>query len=306
MERLGGLVKKMPVTAVLMLGGALSISAIVPFNGFASEWLTLQSLFGVIKQDQAFINIISIIAVAALAIAGALAAASFVKLMGIVFLGKGRSEHAEHAVEVPACMNIGMGLLIVPCFVLGIFPTLFLKLTDGLITELAGQSSIGQLKGSFLVAEYTASATGNAISPFEMLIVLMGVILLSFAVIRLIGGKYAERRYSTWDCGFNDLNARMQYTATGFAKPVQIVLRMLFRTSRELKVKGAHRYHPEAMEYTTSTEPVFEKYVYAPISRLVKGVSRKMKFSVQTGSVHRYLMYIFITVLVLLLYNRIA
>lgn len=306
MEHLGGLIKKMPVTAVFMLGGALSISAIVPFNGFASEWLTLQALFSCIVPDQAALNIIAILSAAALAIAGALAAACFVKLFGISFLGLGRTDHASLAKEVPMIMNIGMGLLIVPCLILGLFPMLFLKLIDNLLKELAGQSIIGQLNGTFLIANYPVQVSGNAISPFVIFVVLVVLILITLLVLRLVGGRYIERKCGTWDCGFESLNSRMQYSATGFAKPVEIVFRMLFRPSRELKVGGDHHYHPETMEYTTSMESVFEKYVYTPILRFIKNISKRIKFTVQTGSVHMYLIYIFITVLALMLYNRVA
>lgn len=305
MENLGGLIKKMPVTAVFMLGGALSISAIVPFNGFASEWLTLQSLFSSIAPGQAALNITAILSAAALAIAGALAAACFVKLFGISFLGLGRTDHANHAKEVPAVMNIGMGMLIVPCLILGLFPMLFLKLTDNLVLELAGQSIIRQLKGPFLIASYPAQMSGNAISPLMIFAALAALILTTLLVLRLVGGRYIERKYGTWDCGFEALNSRMQYSSTGFAKPVEIVFRMLFRPSRELKLEGDHPYHPETMEYTTTMESVFEKYIYTPILRFTKGVSKRIKFTVQTGSVHMYLIYIFITVLALMLYNRI-
>jgi len=171
---------------------------------------------------------------------------------------------------------------------------------------LAGQSIIGQLKGPFLFAGYLEQATGNAISPFMIFVALIVVILGVLLVLRLVGGKYIERKYGTWDCGFEALNSRMQYTATGFSKPVEIVFRMLFRPSRELKVEGEHLYHPESMDYKVSTEPIFEKYIYAPVLQLVQAVSKKTKYAIQTGSVHRYLMYIFVAVLVLLLYNRIA
>ncbi len=306
MEQLGGLIKKMPVTAVFMLGGSLAISSVVPFNGFASEWLTLQSIFGTIGKGQAVLNIAAIVAVAALAIAGALAAASFVKLFGISFLGLGRTEHAAHAREVSPVMYTGMGLLIVPCLILGVFPSLFLKLTDGLVTELAGKSIACHLEGLFMLADYPAAATGNSISPLQIIAALTALLILTFIVLRLVGGKYLERKYGTWDCGFEALNSRMQYTATGFSKPVQIVFRILFRPSRELKIGGNYQYHPESMEYTTSTEPIFEKYVYAPVVKMITDLSRRMKFAVQTGSVHRYLIYIFVAVLALMLYNRIA
>jgi formate hydrogenlyase subunit 3/multisubunit Na+/H+ antiporter MnhD subunit len=306
-EELGGLIKKMPVTAVLVLCFSLAISAIVPFNGFVSEWLTYQSLFSIIVPGQTGVNIISILAVAALAMSGALAAACFVKLFGISFLGKPRSEHSLNAVEVPAPMNVGMGILAALCLAIGLFPLLFLNVVDKVVSGVSGTSVAGGLKGGLLIVWYPVNVSGNSITPVEILAVLAIIILAAAAVIRLVGGKTAERRYGTWDCGFGELTPRMQYTATGFTKPLRIVLRILYRPGRSLEVEeGDSTYFPVSRKYSVWTEPVFEKYVYGPLLAAVKKFSHRIKLSVQTGSTHAYLVYIFIAVLALMLYNRLA
>ena len=306
-EELGGLIKKMPVTAVLVLCFSLAISAIVPFNGFVSEWLTYQSLFSIIVPGQTGVNIISILTVAALAMSGALAAACFVKLFGISFLGKPRSEHSLNAVEVPAPMNAGMGILAALCLAIGLFPLLFLNVVDKVVSGISGMSVTDRLQGGFLLAWYPVNVSGNLIAPVEILAVLAIIILAAVAVIRLVGGKAAERSYGTWDCGFGELTPRMQYTATGFTKPLRIVLRILYRPGRSLEVEeGDSSYFPVSRKYSVWTEPVFEKYVYGPLLTAVKKFSRRIKLSVQTGSTHAYLVYIFIAVLALMLYNRLA
>jgi NADH:ubiquinone oxidoreductase subunit 5 (subunit L)/multisubunit Na+/H+ antiporter MnhA subunit len=297
----------MPVTAVLVLCFSLAISAIVPFNGFVSEWLTYQSLFSIIVPGQTGVNIISILAVAALAMSGALAAACFVKLFGISFLGKPRSEHSLNAVEVPAPMNVGMGILAALCLAIGLFPLLFLNVVDKVVSGVSGTSVAGGLKGGLLIVWYPVNVSGNSITPVEILAVLAIIILAAAAVIRLVGGKTAERRYGTWDCGFGELTPRMQYTATGFTKPLRIVLRILYRPGRSLEVEeGDSTYFPVSRKYSVWTEPVFEKYVYGPLLAAVKKFSHRIKLSVQTGSTHAYLVYIFIAVLALMLYNRLA
>ncbi len=306
-EELGGLIKKMPVTAVFVLCFSLSICAIVPFNGFISEWLTYQSLFASISPGQAGINIASILSAAALALAGALAVACFVKLFGISFLGRPRSEHASHAKEVPLTMNIGMGILAVFCLAIGLFPMVFIKVVDSVAMGIGGVSMLEHLRGGPVIVWYPLNVSGNSISPFETLIILAGIILGSLLVIRVIGGKYVERKYGTWDCGFEALNSRMQYSATGFSKPLRIALRILYRPRREVKLEeGVSQYFPVSISYKLSNESIFERYFYTPVLRMVKDLSRRVKFSVQTGSVHRYLVYIFITVLVLMLYNRLV
>lgn len=308
MEELGGLIKRMPVTAVFFLGSALSISAIVPFNGFIGEWLTYQSIFASISSENAALNITYILSVAVLALSGALAAACFIKLFGISFLGRPRSDHAAQAEEVPFSMNLGTGLLASLCLLVGLFPLIPLNLLRRVIAAITGNGVVGQLQGGFLLAWYPLKISGNnnAVSPLLILIIVILLIVISLLLLRAFGGSYRERKLGTWDCGFHSLTPRMQYSGTAFAKPVKIVFKIFFQSSRDLKFQGDHPYHPESMEYTITTESVFEKYVYVPLLIWVTAWSKRLKFMIQTGSVHTYLLYIFIAVLVLMLYNRIG
>jgi formate hydrogenlyase subunit 3/multisubunit Na+/H+ antiporter MnhD subunit len=303
-EKLGGLIKKMPITALFVLCFSLAISAIVPFNGFISEWLTFQSLFASILPGQMGYNFIAILAVAALGLTGALAAACFVKLFGISFLGLPRSEHASNAHEVPATMRIGMGIIAVVCLGIGLFPRVILSLLDKVVSSLGGGSIFGQLQGGFLMVYYPLSISANSISPAVLALVLIAVVIFALLVIRIVGGKYIERKYGTWDCGFEALNSRMQYTATGFSKPIKIVFRILFKPTRNLTVEGDLLYHPETLEYSTSITSIFEEYLYRPVVKSLQKFSKRTKYSIQSGSVHNYLFYIFAVVVLLMIYNR--
>ena len=306
-DKLGGLIKKMPITAVMVLCFSLAISAIVPFNGFVSEWLTYQSLFLNIGSVSGGLNILSILSIAALGLSGALAAACFVKLFGISFLGLPRSNHALNAKEVPATMNIGMGILAGFCLAIGLFPAFFINIVDKVVFSLIGSSIMGNLQVGFLNAYSPLLVSGNSITPVDILIALAVVILAALLITRLIGGKYVERKVGTWDCGFDGLNSRMQYTATGFSKPLRIVFSILYRPGRKVEIEeGVSSYFPTSIKYKVWTEPIFEKYFYDPVLRLVRNFSSKIIYLVQTGSVHAYLIYIFIAVLALMLYNRLA
>ena len=303
MEKLGGLIKKMPVTALLILCFSLSISALVPFNGFVSEWLTYQSLFAGMSPGSAGINILSMLAVAALALAGALAVACFAKFFGISFLGKPRTELALTAKDVPITMKLGMGILALLCLAAGLFPLELVKTVSTVTAALGGVSLASQLEGGMLFAYLPLEAAGGSISPLSLLAILTGIIVLTLLVLRIVGGKYLRRKYGTWDCGYEALNARMQYTATGFSKPLKIVFRILFRPTRELKTIGGSPYHPEKMVYTVGSESVIEKHLYQPLMRFVQNLSKKAKYAVQTGSVRRYLAYILFAVVAMLLYS---
>lgn len=302
MEDLGGLSKKMPVTALFMLGGSLSIAAMVPFNGFASEWLTLQAIFRSFSPGQAGLNILLILGIALLALAGALAAACFMKLFSITFLGKARSGQAEAAREVPLPMLAGSGILVALCLVFGLFPSLFIRLADQVVIDLTGQSFAAQHSG-WITLKSAPDCTSASISPVLILVALAALILVLLLVVRLIGGRYVERKYGTWDCGFEALNSRMQYSAMGFSKPVKIVFRFLFKPSRDLKVTGDLAYHPEQIEYTVSSVSLIEKYLYDPVTGFFRNLSHKAKASIQTGSIRRYLLYILLALLAVLLYN---
>ena len=307
MEDLGGLIKRMPITALFMLGGSLSIASLIPFNGFVSEWLLYQSLFVNINASNTSMNILSILTVAVLTLSAALSANCYMKLFGISFLGLPRSESATHAKEVPFIMNFGMGILVLFCLIIGLFPMIFLKVTDGVVSLLTGQSIIGQLQGGFLIAYYPMTVAGNAIYPWAVLAFIGAIIVIALVITRMIGGKYIERKYGTWDCGYEKLTARMQCSATGFSKPIKIVFRILFRPSRELKTTGNSEYHPQTMEYVLFTsQSIFEKYIYDPIFSFINKLSKVANFSVQTGSIHKYLIYIFVTVLILMIYNKLA
>lgn len=307
MEELGGLIKKMPITGFFFLIASLSISAIPAFNGFVSEWLTYQSLFISLSSSTSAVNLIEMLSVAALAMAGALAAACFVKLIGISFLGLPRSEHAEAAREVPISMRIGQGLLVALCIILGIFPTVALGLIDSVNLEILGTSLMEKVQGGVFLVYYPISIGDNAISPLAILIVGALTAGAVFILLKLAGSNTKERKYGTWDCGFTGLNSRMQYSATGFSKPLRIVLKPIYLPGRELKTEeGVSPYYHKSIKYLVSTQSIFEKYIYLPIIRFFAQLSRKTRLSIQTGSIHAYLIYIFVTIIALLIYYSLS
>lgn len=303
MEELGGLMKKMPYTGVFMLAASLAISALPPFNGFVGEWITYQSLFMGLSSGSAGTKLITMLAVAALAMGGAIAAACFVKVIGIAFLGLPRSEKAKTAKEVPVFMKTGVGLLTALCLICGIFPVLVLRLLDKVSTELIGFTALKQVQGGILLLNYPITIDQTEISPLMVLLAGAITTIVVFMLIKVFGGHRTERKYGTWDCGYPELTPRMQYSATGFSKPLRIVFRALYMPTRELKTeKGVTPYHHKAMKYSVSTQSLFEKYFYLPIIRFFTRFARKSRLTIQTGSVHAYLIYIFITLVLSLVY----
>ncbi len=138
MEEMGGLIRFMPWTAVLFLIGCISISALPPFNGFVSEWLTYQAFLLSPALPSPLLNLLIPLGAALLALTSALAAACFVKAFGVTFLGHRRGHHHVPVHEVGWSMRIGMLLAALTCLGLGVLPTFMINWMDPLAQELVG------------------------------------------------------------------------------------------------------------------------------------------------------------------------
>jgi hydrogenase-4 component B len=107
-ESLGGLYRRMPVTATTFLLGSAAISGLPPLNGFVSEWLIYVAAFRASAHFPTLWAISALVVIPALALIGGLAAACFVKAFGVAFLGEPRTDAASQAHEAPATMQVPM------------------------------------------------------------------------------------------------------------------------------------------------------------------------------------------------------
>ncbi len=298
-EEYGGLIKKMPWTALFFLIGSISISALPPFNGFVSEWLTFQAQLLSINLSDNIIKILVLFSGAGLALTGALAAACFVKAFGISFLALPRSSHAEHSKEVPVPMLIGMLVLSLMCIILGIMPFYFLKIIDLISLQITGASIISKLDVNFSVATISSFP---AMMSTPWIAFLVFILLPLPIIIFLITWRRLQRTYETWGCGQPVQTERNEYTATAFSKPFRMWLGSIFRPRREIQITySGSSFFKDKMVFESEIELIFEKYLYNPVIRVAIMVSRKMRI-IQIGYIQTYLLYIFITLVIALIY----
>lgn len=300
-EELGGLIKKMPLMALLFLIGVLSISALPPFSGFASEWLLLQSMLLSFNSTDSIVRIVLPVGAAALALTGALAAFCFLKTYGIGFLALPRSEHAEHAKDPNKPMLIGMGIFALLSILLGLLPVYVVTFLDRIVREFAGANVFDQPFSFSLSGAVTMPSTAMSMSTPAILAAILLFILILFAT-RFIKNPGAQNVYETWGCGQPTSTARNEYTACAFSKPVQMWFKNIFRPARELR--ASYTVSPlikESFKFEVHIEQIFERYIYSPVSDAILGRSRNIK-RIQTGSIHAYLSYIFGTMVILMLY----
>lgn len=302
MEHLGGLARRMPRTAFFFLIGAVAISALPPLNGFVSEWLTYQALLQGFGTTSSLFRLLFPFSGAMLALTGALAAACFVKAFGITFLAQPRSESAARAREVPGAMLAGQGILVLVCVGLGLLPTLFLRVLDPVTQQLTGGGISDRLSvGNGLVL---GSGTPEGGTVFTLGIAVLGAGLLSVPLLlRLVFARGARTRIGpTWDCGLKGLTPQMEYTATGFSKPIRMIFKALFRPRRDVQREYDYSpYFAKTIRFEAHVEEVFETRVYRPLNRALLRLARRAR-ALQAGSLQAYLIYIFVTLLLLLLF----
>lgn len=288
-EKLGGIIRKMPISAVLILIGILSISAMPPFSGFVSEWLTFQSLLMSFNLNDNFAIIMLSISAALLALTGALAAYCFLKFFGMVFLALPRSENARHAKEVNKPMLLGMGLFALLSILLGILPAYVIPVLDRVAASFIGMG----MSRSFSIGDFgTISMPSGAISISTPVLLAVLIILIAFVIVLFANRSSRQPLYETWGCGQPVSTSRNEYSAAAFSKPVQMWFKSLFRPVREIDVTYSSTYLKESFKFESKIEQVFENYLYLPVVDIVKAKSRKAK-QIQTGSIHAYLGYIF-------------
>lgn len=302
MEEYGGLLRHMPWTGSFFLLGAVSISALPPASGFVSEWLVFQTLFLSLQLPALFLKLMLPIAAALLALTGVLALVCFAKAFGISFLALPRSSHARHAKEVPIPMRIGMGLLALWCLGLGLAPMIVVPLLNRITGPLTGVSIGDKVLALDGWALAPVNVQFSSISPPILAATLIACGFLGLLLAFRFGGHLVKRSYKTWGCGIN-LSPRTEYTATGFVQPIKRVFSTIYQPTIKLETEffEESRYFAKRRRFEFHIKPVFQKYLYDPLVDFFVEIADRLRI-LQAGSLHLYLAYIFVTLVVLLLF----
>jgi hydrogenase-4 component B len=298
LNRLGGLSRLMPVTALCFGLGAAAISGLPPLNGFASEWLTFQGLLstGATAGLDPMARFAGYLGVGALALTAALAVACFVKATGMTFLAMPRTPSAARAGEVGRSMRGAMVFLAAGCVVAGVVAGPI----GGLLASVGRGLVIGA-PAPVTAARLTPPPTLGSYDP-----VLIATVLACACVIVLVLSRLrAEpvRSVPTWTCGIAPEPA-FQYSATSFSKPLRLFFAPVLRAAREVSVElHPGTPFPRRVTYRSEVDHVIESRVYAPLHRASIGLSQAAR-RLQQGSLQLYLLYTVIAVVVLLLVTR--
>jgi hydrogenase-4 component B len=300
MEKMGGLSRTMPWTALSFLIGALAISAIPPLNGFVSEWYTYQSLFSAALDGTWAVKIATPIAAVALALTGALAVMCFVKAYGVIFAGPSRNPHAAEVREVPASMVIGMVILAAACVLLGLAAPLVAPIIGAIAATTAGVAPIMLADGVVLVP---ADSHQAVLSTPLLAVLLIGMTFLPIILRAVLSGsgRPASRRGAVpWAAGYLP-DGHMSATAASFAQPIRMFFAPLYAIRRNISAEWANIV--SAFDRFTTlarrTEPCWDRGIVEPVVRGTEILGRRLQV-IQGGDFRIYCLYIIAALVVLL------
>ncbi|MBU6472170.1 MAG: hydrogenase 4 subunit B [Alphaproteobacteria bacterium] len=296
-EKLGGLIHRMRITSTAFLVGSVAISALPPFNGFVSEWLTFQAVLLSPQIPQWGLKLMVPTAGTMLALAAALAGACFVRGFGVSFLGRPRSAAATNAHEVDRFSLAAMAALALLCLLLGILPAFAI---DGLAPVV--QSLVhAQMPRQLGVAWWTVVPIASSRSSYNGLLVFL-FIAFSATTAALVIHTLASRvvrRGPAWDCGTPSASTATQYTAGSFAQPIRRVFgSVVFRAREAVTMPAPGDGRPAVLNVSMTDLPW--DVIYDPIRDAVNAATGWLN-RLQFMTIRRYLTLVFMTLILLLL-----
>ncbi|MGO8868875.1 MAG: proton-conducting transporter membrane subunit [Alphaproteobacteria bacterium] len=339
LDRLGGIIGRMPWTSVFFLIGVMSISALPPLNGFVSEWLTLQTVLRSALISSTAIKIVFAVSGALLALTAGLAVTCFVKVFAMGFLGMPRSEGAARAVEARSGTRVPLALLAAACIALGVLSTYVIPVLDRAASPLAHASATAALVPPFFseaaqrrenippafLAEFRdlGAHVGGELLPGRGLVVLhrgeaqnpvvfamstsytlvaLATLLgVAFVAFRLLTRGRTLARGAVWDGGLRGLRPEITYTATGFSNPVRVVFQaVLSPVAVEDSTEAVAQHFRTAIRREHTEVHIVDRLVLGPPVHVLRRIADVVR-KMHVGHVNAYAAYVLLTLLLVLL-----
>jgi hypothetical protein len=290
LDRLGGLARRMPASTVLFGVAALGASGLPLGAGFVSEWLLVQSLIHAAPGHDTLVALTAPLAVGAVALTTGLGVAAMVKAFGIGFLARPRSEPAAGAREAPGSMVAGMMAAAAACVLLAVVPVLVAPVLRAVLEALPASKAVAFTDFGAVIR---LPGLSGSIAPGLIAAALLLAVLVAVGLTTLRSRRRPEpANLPLWACGAEDLTARMQYTATSFAEPLQRVFDDVLRPDTDVEVNhvAESRYMADSVTYRSRIGDAIEDRLYPPVLRAVAAAAALLRRA-HTGSVHLYLLY---------------
>ena len=291
MDRLGGLLRVMPLTGIGFLVGAAAISGLPTLNGFVSELLIFLGAFRGLSLSEVPLAVAAAAAIGALALISGLAAACFTKAFGISFLGEPRTTQAREAREQGPFLVIPILLLAAGCALIGFLGPYAVSAISPLVAQMAGIPAAADFLAPAREGLRSVAVAGAAVAALTGALTLLRVLLQRGRPVSKAG---------TWDCGYVKPDARMQYTSSSFAQPLTGMFGWLLRTVRT--GKSVDGLFPAEARFESETPDVFSRRLFRPVFRGAGAVLSRLAW-LQHGRLQLYVLYLAAALLVLLVWR---
>lgn len=288
-EKMGGLVKFIPFTAFAFMIGALSVSALPPLNGFISEFFIYLGFLEILKTKIPLYYFVSIIGLSFMAFIGAICLYSFTRLFSISFLGNYRGESKIHKDNSFKVSRIPMSMIIAVIFILGLCPGLYLDF----IAEIF--SSMASIDISSVRLDYIFNITSN-LSLIGIVVIILTT--LFYIIIKLNLRKKTNSSFKTWDCGYQNGSARIQYTASSYSESFVELTKPILMVSE--KRESDEEIFPKKASLETSADDYFELAIKKPIEALFKFFEIFSK--IQSRNTRQYIIYAIVFIIITIIW----
>jgi hydrogenase-4 component B len=341
MDRLGGLIRLLPALSVVFLVGCLAISAVPPFNGFVSEWLTLQTFLRSALLPSALVKVVFALSGAILALTAALAVTCFVKAYAMSFLGIRRGSWKLNGAGLARKPRVSLMLLAIACVLLGILPTYVIPALDRAVEPLAGASATAALVPPFFAATESnrqlptaflhefhnlGAQTGAGLLPGRGLVILLRgseqnpvvfamspsyglaalaiLLLVAWFFVMVLTRQRSLARSEVWAGGIPKLLPEMTYTATGFSNPVRVVFQAIFRPNIVEDTRQTVAVHfRTAIRRRRDETHLVERLFFRPVGAAMTSMARLLA-GMHHGRLNAYVGYVVgFLILILFLYR---
>ena len=286
-ERLGGIIKKMPKTAILFLIAAIAICGLPPLNGFISEFLILGSLYNWVFSANLISLIMIVFAIGGLVLIGGLAMMCFTKAFSIVFLGYSRNIDSDDIHERGFWQLLPMYMTVIFMICIGLFPSFFL---DALQRPV-------NLFTHTIVFNLNLLKVGSIDSLQIINWLFLGFIIFILVMIALrnfINRKNTIEEGPTWGCAYGTQGSKLQYTAGSYVRSYSKLAKPVLDI--EKKEVEIDEVFPVRKHYETNPYDKIERIFIDKPLKFLSRISDVFLF-LQNGHLQRYILYgiIFIT-----------
>lgn len=291
MDKLGGLIKKMPKTAFIFLAGALGIGGIPPFNGFISEFLIYCGILSGMNSAGISQITLMILSFAGMSVIGGISILTFTRTFGTIFLGSPRQTLKHDPAEVSLLMLIPQYLIIAFMLLITFIPGFFIDLLGRIINK---NTFTGINLNIVEVQRYSSILKDISLYSVLFLMIITVVLLIRKALTRRLGEEYSE----TWGCGYVAPNVKMQYTGKSFSKSFGKLLNFMLAEKKSYTEISKNEIFPVTRKYRSFYLDLFESKIFEPV------ILRILRFInifqlVQNGRIQAYVLYGIVFILVI-------